>query len=73
MKSSQHEQGSTAIIALEEKVLLDTVFGKRDSMWPMKINSNHMKKTLTILSISAALFLGNVGGAEAQKTKVRYA
>ncbi|SHO65422.1 hypothetical protein A8938_4088, partial [Algoriphagus zhangzhouensis] len=32
-----------------------------------------MKKTLTILSISAALFLGNVGGAEAQKTKVRYA
>lgn len=32
-----------------------------------------MKKTLTILSISATLFLGIVGGAEAQKSKVRYA
>ncbi|SDD82089.1 Outer membrane protein OmpA [Algoriphagus faecimaris] len=32
-----------------------------------------MKKTLTIISISASLFLGIVGGASAQKTKVRYA
>lgn len=32
-----------------------------------------MKKTLTIISISASLFLGIVGGASAQKSKVRYA
>lgn len=32
-----------------------------------------MKKTLTILSISAGLFLGVVGAAEAQRSKIRYA
>ncbi|MDF2159450.1 OmpA family protein, partial [Algoriphagus sp. CAU 1675] len=32
-----------------------------------------MKKTLTILSISAGLLLGVVGAAEAQRSKIRYA
>ena len=32
-----------------------------------------MKKTLTLLSIAAALFLGSVGNSQAQKSKIRYA
>jgi hypothetical protein len=47
MKSSQHEQGRPDIMGIKGKVLLDTAFGMRDSMWPIKINRNHMKSSMT--------------------------
>ena len=52
---------------------MDTAFGMRDSIWPLKKNYNHMKKTLTILGITAGIFLGSLGEVSAQKSKVRYA
>jgi outer membrane protein OmpA-like peptidoglycan-associated protein len=81
MKSSQHEQVSPDSMGMKDKVLLDADFGMRDSpeeksgqaMWPIKINRNHMKKTLTILGIAAGLLIGSTGVSTAQKSKVRYA
>ncbi|MBN3585076.1 hypothetical protein JYB64_22030, partial [Algoriphagus aestuarii] len=80
MRSRKNEQGSPDIIAIKEEVFLDTVFGMRDSIacpdysgWPIKINSNHMKKTLTLLIITSGLVFGSLGTADAQKSKVRYA
>jgi uncharacterized membrane-anchored protein YhcB (DUF1043 family) len=73
MKSSQHEQVSPDSMGIKEKVLLNTAFGMRDSMWPIKINRNHMKKTWTIVGLTAGIFLGSLGSVNAQKSKVRYA
>ena len=73
MKSSQHEQVIPDIMGMKETVLLDTFFGMRDSMWPIKINRNHMKKTLLLVGITAGLILGSISSVEAQKSKVRYA